>query len=885
MRFYYRIIFVIVLSFIGVFFTHTSTVSAANGAATATIKLAIEPADGGTSYGPVVIELQKWVETGGADAEYQLTDATVTTDLGSKVPDKDSAFINFQHTFDNLEPIYSYRVCLVGTGNYCSDKVALINGDNIDLNLTENDANIAESSYNQGKFTGPIDVTVNITGLPDTAEETDYGPIGLALSTRLSNGPDKLVAKVDTNTFKAPKHATSITLQSTPPFEAFKYEKEAAPEGFIICVTGATVGACGTDWPINWNDKNVTYNITLTYDEYTQALAAHKKATSDAGKTSCAINGVGWIVCPVVNFLAQVADGAFAYLSDNFLKTNPDTVSVGSPTYVAWSSMRNIANVAFVLAFLMIIYSQITSVGITNYGVKKILPRLVIAAILVNISYFVCQIAVDLSNIIGFSLKDLITSVPIASGGAPSGWSTGVGFLGIAGTVLAGGALGAIVWVTLAALVPILIASVIALITILFILVTRQALIILLVVISPLAFVCFLLPNTAPLFTKWRKTFTAMLLLFPIIALVFGASTLASKVLQATYINTAAGTYSGLGQIIAAAVMILPLFIVPGLLKKSLDSMGSIGTKINSLGDKAGSALGKKGSDAYGNSRLAQYKNYRADEKNKRRALIQSGQYEGSAGFLWNRSLGNKINKRINEGSGDFGRKSAAKGVQLVSKITNDEFNEAETLLKAQGTPESLVGEPRSAVEKRGEQYQEGRAEKALREAVKTGNTAGARAAQKVLLEGGDVGRDKLHNVLRSLTATADQDLNASGNRSMLSSMKRDLNSAGLKGSNNALATFSYTEKPLGSIENDIKTYDGLSDEQLAGQSAEALGRAKNAGAISDEKAYNMMSNQNVFKSLSESQKEILAPLAASHMSSITPPPPLPGPEIRRRSR
>ena len=55
--------------------------------------------------------------------------------------------------------------------------------------------------------------------------------------------------------------------------------------------------------------------------------------------------------------------------------------------------------------FLAIIISQLTGFGISNYGIKKMLPRLIIAAILVNLSIYICQIAVDLSNILGYGLR------------------------------------------------------------------------------------------------------------------------------------------------------------------------------------------------------------------------------------------------------------------------------------------------------------------------------------------------------------------------------------------------------------------------------------------------------------------------------------------------
>lgn len=317
------------------------------------------------------------------------------------------------------------------------------------------------------------------------------------------------------------------------------------------------------------------------------------------GVTSCAIEGVGWIVCPVVNFLAGLADGAFTILSDSLLRIDVKLVDTTSGTYTAWTVIRNIANVVFVIVFLFIIFAQLTGMGVSNYGVKKMLPRLVIAAILVNISFFICQLAVDISNILGYSIKDALggvgtSIVEASSSGSVSPFATGEGFIGIAGSVLAFGVAGVLIYAMLSVFIPVILAAVVALVMILFILIARQAIVVMLIVLSPLAFVAFLLPNTERLFKMWRKILTAMLLLFPIIALVFGLSSLASDILSTAF-NANLGDDNAnawFGQIVAAAVLVLPLFVIPSILKKSLDSIPVLGQMANKLSSRANGKLG-----------------------------------------------------------------------------------------------------------------------------------------------------------------------------------------------------------------------------------------------------------------------------------------------------
>lgn len=158
------------------------------------------------------------------------------------------------------------------------------------------------------------------------------------------------------------------------------------------------------------------------------------KPTSDS-KTTCSpdIGPMGWIICPVVNLLATGTDQSFGIIK-MFLETSPK-LTTDAGTVKAWEAFRNIANIFFVIAFMIIVFSQVTSVGIGNYGIKKLLPRLIIAAILVNASLIVCQLAVDLSNILGNSLSSLLDGlVPGVSVNA----ATGTGFMAFFGNVLTG---------------------------------------------------------------------------------------------------------------------------------------------------------------------------------------------------------------------------------------------------------------------------------------------------------------------------------------------------------------------------------------------------------------------------------------------------------------
>lgn len=81
----------------------------------------------------------------------------------------------------------------------------------------------------------------------------------------------------------------------------------------------------------------------------TAAGGSGKAGSGTGSTTSCAVGWVGWIVCPVVNFLVNVTRGVFDYIS-GFLAVKASSTTDPHVTQ-AWGMIRNIANIAFVLVF------------------------------------------------------------------------------------------------------------------------------------------------------------------------------------------------------------------------------------------------------------------------------------------------------------------------------------------------------------------------------------------------------------------------------------------------------------------------------------------------------------------------------------------------------
>lgn len=336
-------------------------------------------------------------------------------------------------------------------------------------------------------------------------------------------------------------------------------------------------------------------------------------ATEDGGDgegkvdPTCANSGgagsLGWIVCPILDWMQSAAEGAYnSYVKPN-LEVQSDLFGENNgsnPTQDAWTIFQGFANVCFIILFLVVIFSQLTGVGIDNYGIKKLLPKLIVVAVLVNLSYLICLLCVDLSNILGNAFQSLFNGLGVDvsevtftdyDGNAHAIGATTITAVALVGVLLL---TGYAIWQNPALLLTLLVGVLGVLISIFFLFVllaARKAAIVVLTVVSPVAFVCYLLPNTKKLFDRWLQLWKAMLLLYPICGLLIGGGDFVSRLLLVT-LNTGEGE-DFFGTFTAMIVGIIPIFFIPTVLKSAFAAMGTIGSKIAGFGTNARGAATK----------------------------------------------------------------------------------------------------------------------------------------------------------------------------------------------------------------------------------------------------------------------------------------------------
>ncbi len=379
-------------------------------------------------------------------------------------------------------------------------------------------------------------------------------------------------------------------------------------------------------------------------DVMLMATATDEESTANYDCYSRA-ESLGWVLCPIIDNLGDYVQNTYEQHITNFLVLDAGLFKEEG-TVIAWRNFQNIANVIFVIIFLFVILSQLTGFGIDNYGIKKILPKLIIGAILINLSYIICQLAIDVANIVGYGIGWIFEHVgtqvsELSISEAPSSHST-AGATVLIVIIVSVLVAGAVLAIGPAVLVPVflgLIAIAIAILSCFVILAVRKALAVVLVVISPVAFVCYMLPNTRSMFNRWFKAFQGVIIAFPVCsAMIYGGQAVARLI-----INASGGTTVPFMLALSAAVVsVIPMYFIPKVVSKS---MGAISAGINGVANRARTA----GQKRYRESNSAQDRMLRSQQlQNRRAAGINS---KGNPTLR--RKLGNKINDGLNDKLGD----------------------------------------------------------------------------------------------------------------------------------------------------------------------------------------------------------------------------------------
>ena len=604
-----------------------------------------------------------------------------------------------------------------------------------------------------------------------------------------------------------------------------------------------------------------TANLKISVED----TVSDNDSTNDAKQSYCQENGgfLSWMLCPAIADGAATATGLLGSITD-LTATHKSIIEQfsdqNSDIYKAWSSFRNLANIGFVIMLLVVVFSQVTNLGISNYNIKKILPKLIITAVLVNFSYLILGVAIDLSHIIGNGIGSAIRTIAGESMSAEASAQASSIVSTIAGMVTGAGLIGggvAIATTGPALILPVVLFVITTVISVFFgfiMLTIRQAAIIMVIVLAPLAMVLYALPNTAAITKKYISTLKALLMLYPMFVLATSAGALASTIIVGTSTDM-------LMLIVGGLLNVLPYFAIPSMTSKSLAGLGAITSGFDKIRGGALKGVGMAGG-AFGASEFYKHvkSNYAADQSVARakRDLRRFDKIKANGGELSIAQMRRQAaaagvvnsDSKLRAGSNSAGRGA-------LSNMSGLGFEN----LKATAEKEFREGEVKNIMNKlASDGVDEGTMKSDLISALKTGAnyehmTEDERHANDIQIEA----------LTRSLGATK-------AGRKEVSNIGKD---TGLTTSNRAFTQLASAAVTLPGFADKQQIANNQYTSFLQNTDYDKNDNAKNSSLISAtrsaglDKAYDDMTMDNFLKVGNDDAVEILAKKGANSLDSV----------------
>lgn len=357
--------------------------------------------------------------------------------------------------------------------------------------------------------------------------------------------------------------------------------------------------------------------------------------------------GMAFALCPLVEWIERTTTGSYEGLK-NWLPVSQDVISEPA-VQRAWNTFYRTAMIGLVVAMLVMIIATMTGQLLSNYTIKKMLPRYFIFLVLVTISFPVVRMMIEISNVVGQNLFELLQSWGDLMPNAGKFIQIKKEFdsaLIKAGSGAMTAALMMVELVFFAIMVIIVgilwIASYLSLLVILSI---RAALAILMIVFAPIGLVSMIFPNTKKIASYWFNGLMSVLIIYPIAALACGGGYLAYNVIPKN-------TGHILGMVVPWSALITPIILIPFLAFKKLTAIVVAGGVIASANRLAG---------RFARNRVNKSQTLQAMRQRSQVARLQqqAGIYKGINPFRRAASLANRGLMRVMPGAVDVATQSS----------------------------------------------------------------------------------------------------------------------------------------------------------------------------------------------------------------------------------
>lgn len=477
----------------------------------------------------------------------------------------------------------------------------------------------ATVDYGESISDKTVTANVNLTNYPmATIDNRTFGPLTLVLTPPDGGAP----VEVQTNSAQLGSFSNSDTADGTSStieasISGMFDNVEANPNKYRVCVKDTTICAEFT----KVTGQSVTVDLALTGD--LDRFVTTTGTEADTGPTcESSIGSFGGLVCPMLEGI----DSFIGWAEDKI--ENQLTVDLGKQEtrdslQTAWRVVARLASgILVAIALVMVISTALGSDLVSPYALKKVLPRLVIGAIGIWLSWALVTTYIDIINDLGkgisgimllpfgeakeFSLSG-IAAIAGSGGGEVTGAVAVFTGLAIAG-VMSAGVFG-IISMGLTALFAFVVA--------IFVLALRQAVIVFLVIMAPLGFAMWILPNTQKTWKLWSGTLNKLLIMYPMIMGLLAAGKIFAWITSQSAAKDA-GFDKFLAFSIALIAYVAPYFFLPALFKAAGGIFSNLTGMVNDKG-KGFLDKYKGGLDERGKKRQA-FKDQMSAERQARRA-------------------------------------------------------------------------------------------------------------------------------------------------------------------------------------------------------------------------------------------------------------------------
>ncbi|MDB5168787.1 MAG: hypothetical protein JWO41_143 [Candidatus Saccharibacteria bacterium] len=427
---------------------------------------------------------------------------------------------------------------------------------------------------------------------------------------------------------------------------------------FVLGSNPRTKGAIA---PANWSlqaNSTPCQELAIPVTVHVQAMdavpptAPTKSVNTDnaASGPSCEAHGtnLSWILCPIIDIASHAIQSIYNNMIQPLLVTKAIDITNNpadpTHTFQIWSNFRLIGDIFLVAALIIVVYAQSIGGGMLDaYTAKKMLPRLLIAGILINTSIYLVALAVDISNVVGNGIAALLEA-PFKS--TPGGFKIQLSGLGSdvgMGAIIAGGVYA---WFAGAALIEfmlvfMLVPGFLIFIAILATVVLRRGLILLLIVLAPVAFALYCLPNTEKYFRQWWDTLFKTLLVYPIIAVLFALGNIMSVTINLAVKSGDGGASAAVADLLSIAALFVPLFLIPFSFKLAGGILGRAHDALQTAGKRGSEFWKGNQNDPFSRRNQARYKLGDRNTLMRERA-VDRGSAEGAG--IGRRTIGRAAN-------------------------------------------------------------------------------------------------------------------------------------------------------------------------------------------------------------------------------------------------